>query len=102
MQVLGMSFSKKVEIEIESIHQLREISGIPVDIIMLDNMGAEKASKAAEYIRNEGWPGKDVLIEISGNITPENIRDYAPLCDIISLGALTHSPRALDISLKLL
>ncbi|MBM01774.1 MAG: nicotinate-nucleotide diphosphorylase (carboxylating) [Chloroflexi bacterium] len=90
----------KIEVEVENEKQLDEVLFLPIDRIMLDNWDPEKASKAVKKIRSKN---KDLLIEISGGINKETIRNYA-LClpDIISLGSVTHSARALDISLELL
>ena len=89
----------KIEVEVENEDQLDEALFLPIDRIMLDNWSPEKASKAVKKIRSKN---KGLVIEISGGINKETIRSYA-LClpDIISLGSVTHSARALDISLEL-
>ncbi|EEP61101.1 carboxylating nicotinate-nucleotide diphosphorylase [Sulfurihydrogenibium yellowstonense] len=85
----------KIEVEVSSFEQLEEALKNPVDIIMLDNMSAEDVKKAVKLIN------KSKLIEVSGNITIENIRDYALAGpDFISTGAVIHSAKWLDISLK--
>ena len=90
-----VSFSKKIEVEVESLDQVREALDVGCDIIMLDNMSIDQIRKAVDLI------GGQALIEVSGNIGPDNIGDYRGLgIDIISCGALTHSVKALDISLK--
>ena len=85
----------KIEVEVSSFEQLEEALKNPVDVIMLDNMSAEDVKKAVKLI------DKSKLIEVSGNITIENIRDYALAGpDFISTGAVIHSAKWLDISLK--
>jgi len=85
----------KIEVEVSSFEQLEEALKNPVDVIMLDNMSAEDVKKAVKLIN------KSKLIEVSGNITIENIRDYALAGpDFISTGAVSHSAKWLDISLK--
>ena len=85
----------KIEVEVSSFEQLEEALKNPVDVIMLDNMSATDVKKAVKLIN------KSKLIEVSGNITIENIRDYALAGpDFISTGAVSHSAKWLDISLK--
>lgn len=91
----NVSFVKKIEVEIESLNQINEALEVKVDIIMLDNMDNETMKKAVEIIN------KKALVEASGNITLDNILE-ASKCgvDYISVGALTHSCRILDLSMK--
>jgi nicotinate-nucleotide pyrophosphorylase (carboxylating) len=85
----------KIEVEVSSFEQLEEALKNPVDVIMLDNMSATDVKKAVKIIN------KSKLVEVSGNITIENIRDYALAGpDFISTGAVIHSAKWLDISLK--
>lgn len=85
----------KIEIEVETIEQLNLALDCKADIIMLDNMDTE-TMVIAVAINN----GRAVL-EASGNISLQNIKEVAATgVDIISVGALTHSVKALDISLK--
>ena len=90
--------NKKIEIEIEvrSIDDIKEILRIGnVDRIMLDNFNPEKTREAVKLIDNR------YLIESSGGITLDTIRDYAECgVDYISVGALTHQIKSLDMSLK--
>lgn len=85
----------KIEVETRTLAELEEALAVNADVIMLDNMDHETMRKAVK-INN----GRAVL-EASGNVTEANIRDVA-LCgvDIISLGALTHSVKCFDISMK--
>jgi len=85
----------KIEVEVSSFEQLEEALKNPVDVIMLDNMSATDVKKAVKLIN------KSKLVEVSGNITIENIRDYALAGpDFISTGAVIHSAKWLDISSK--
>jgi nicotinate-nucleotide pyrophosphorylase (carboxylating) len=85
-----------LEVEVMTVTEAIEAVEAGADIIMLDNMNLEDMRKAVESI------GGRALIEASGGITLENVRAVAETgVDFISIGALTHSPRALDISLAL-
>ena len=95
------SFSKKIEIEVESIDDAIIACENGADIVMLDNMSHELALNTLNALEEKDLR-KDVLIEISGGITEENILDYAPLdVDIISLGSLTHATPSLNFSLDM-
>jgi nicotinate-nucleotide pyrophosphorylase (carboxylating) len=70
-------------------------------IIMLDNVESREIQSIIEKLKNENLHNH-VLLEASGNITPENIRDYAKTeVDVVSLGYLTHSARILDMNLEM-
>ena len=85
----------KIEVEVESIEGLMEAIDAGADIVMLDNMTDEMMGKAVAIAN------KKVLLEASGNMTLERVSSVAKLgVDIISVGALTHSVKALDISLR--
>ncbi|MEG1996547.1 MAG: carboxylating nicotinate-nucleotide diphosphorylase [Oscillospiraceae bacterium] len=86
----------KIEVETRTLQELEEALAVKADVIMLDNMDYETMKKAVKITN-----GRAVL-EASGNITKENIKDVA-LCgvDIISLGALTHSVKCFDISMRI-
>ncbi|MTI46449.1 MAG: carboxylating nicotinate-nucleotide diphosphorylase [Firmicutes bacterium] len=87
----------KIEVEVEDLEGLQEALDVNTDIIMLDNMSDEEMKEAVE-INN----GKAIL-EASGNITLERVESVAQTgVDVISVGALTHSVKALDISLNIL
>lgn len=88
-------FVRKIEVEAENLDMVREALEAGADIIMLDNMGTEELREAIACI------GGRAEIEVSGNVTRENIARLADLgVDYISSGALTHSAPILDISLK--
>ena len=87
----------KIEVETKTLNEVKEACSLPVDRIMLDNMRLEQIGEAVEIIRDQRL---GVEIEVSGNITLENIRQIAQTSvDFISIGMLTHSAPALDISL---
>jgi nicotinate-nucleotide pyrophosphorylase (carboxylating) len=89
----------KVEVEISNWAQLREAIEAGADIVLLDNQTPDEAAKLVEMSR-ELNPG--VLIEASGGISLENVRQFAETgVDLISIGKLTHSARAMDISFKI-
>ncbi len=90
----------KVEIEADTLAQVKEIITARIaDIILLDNMSIATLKKAIKYIRQAS---PRTLIEISGGVTLKNVKQYAKLgVDRISIGALTHSAKALDISLEI-
>ena len=94
-----VSFTKKVEIEVESLEGAEEAARAGADIILLDNMGPEKAAICAEAIRSID---PRIVVEASGNISPENAPEYAEAVDVISLGWITHSVRAMQFSLDVL
>lgn len=88
-------FSAKIEVEVEDLSQLAQAVEAGADIVMLDNMSCAEMEKAVKVA------GGRVLLEASGNVDERNVAAVAATgVDIISCGALTHSARALDISLK--
>lgn len=89
------SFTTKIEVETESKEDVLEALDANVDIIMLDNMAPQLVREMVNLINGRA------IIETSGNIVLDNIREYAETgVDYISVGALTHSFNVLDISLK--
>lgn len=88
-------FVRKIEVEVENLEMVKEAVEAGADIIMLDNMTPEVMQQAIELI------DRRAEIEISGNVTRENIERLKGLgVDYISSGALTHSSPIMDISLK--
>ncbi len=86
----------KIEVECETIDQVKEAIICDVDVIMLDNMSLEEMREAVLYI------DKRAIVEASGGIGEELLREVAETgVDLISIGALTHSVQALDFSLDL-
>ncbi|MEM3641146.1 MAG: carboxylating nicotinate-nucleotide diphosphorylase [Candidatus Bathyarchaeia archaeon] len=95
------SFSKKIEVEATSVNDALKAAKAGADIIMLDNFSPKQITEAIKLLKREGFLGK-VLLEASGGITAENITEYASTgVDIVSLGEITDSPKALDISLEI-
>ena len=89
----------KIEVEVSTERDLREAIEEGADILLLDNLTPEETARLVRLVR-ERAPG--VLVESSGGITLANVRAYAEAgVDLISVGALTHSARALDISFKI-
>jgi nicotinate-nucleotide pyrophosphorylase (carboxylating) len=86
-----------VEVEVETVEEAVIAAEEEADVIMLDNMPPAKGKIAASEAR-EVYP--DVVIEVSGGITPDNITNYT-YADVISLGWLTHSVKSADLSLDL-
>jgi len=96
----AISFSKKLEVEVKTVREALEAAKAGADIIMLDNMSVGEVEEAIRSLRDEGLRDR-VLIEVSGGIDEGNILEYARLKpDVISLGFLTHSVRAVDMSLE--
>lgn len=92
------SFTKKIEIEVKNLEEAIEAASEGVDIIMLDNFKPMDVQDTYEVVKKLGKN----IVEVSGGICDKNILDYAPYTDIISLGSLTHSVKAIDFSLEIL
>ena len=92
-------FAKKIEIEVENLSQFREAMRFGADIIMLDNMTPGETKECREYLETKHEGRIRPLIEISGNMNLDNLEEYAPYADIISVGSLTHSYDSLDFSM---
>ena len=85
----------KIEVEVENMDMVREAVESGADIIMLDNMNEAAMAEAVKHINGRA------LVEASGDVTEERIRAIAETgVDIISIGRITHSVKALDISLR--
>lgn len=93
-----LSHALKIEVEVESLEQLKEALEAGADIIMLDNMSLDMMREAVERAKGRA------LLEASGNVALEGERSVRAIAetgvDIISVGALTHSVMAMDISLR--
>ena len=95
------SFTQKIEVEVETIDDAVLAAGSGVDIIMFDNMTVDKIKESIESIAKKGLRDS-IILEASGGISLENIAEYASCgVDVISVGALTHSSRWLDISMRI-
>ncbi len=87
---------KKIEVEVKNFKELREAVRAKVDIVMLDNMNLKQIAQAVKIIKGR------CKVEVSGNVSFAILPELAGLgVDYISLGRLTHSPRALDLSLRI-
>ena len=88
-----------IEVEVENLDDLKTALKAGADAILLDNMSIDQLKQAVSYTKKE-YP--DVMLEASGNITLKNIREVAETgVDIISIGALTHTIKAVDLSLEI-
>ncbi|MHA1125093.1 MAG: carboxylating nicotinate-nucleotide diphosphorylase [Candidatus Heimdallarchaeota archaeon] len=97
-----ISFSKKIEVEVEDYDTMLEAAKAGADILMLDNMSPNKVKEALKILEKNKLRDK-VIIELSGGITIDNLPDYVNLgADVISSGSLTHSFRSIDLSLDII
>lgn len=86
----------RIEVEVTSLDELDEALAARAEVIMLDNMALDAMAEATRRARGKA------LIEVSGGVTADQVRAVAELgVDFISVGALTHSARAIDLSLKI-
>lgn len=89
----------KIEVEVENLNDLKKAVEGGADIVMLDNMSIQDMKEAVNIVRTSK---KDVTLEASGNVSLDNVREVAETgVDLISIGALTHSATAVDISMKI-
>ncbi|MGO9950720.1 MAG: carboxylating nicotinate-nucleotide diphosphorylase [Dissulfurispiraceae bacterium] len=89
----------KIEVEVKDMDELMDALEAGADVIMLDNMSVEEMKKAVKTIRLRD---RKIVIEASGNVNLKNVRAIAETgVDIVSVGAITHSARAVDISMKI-
>lgn len=97
----SVSFSKKIEIEVETVEDAIKCVENNADIVMLDNMGPCEVREVLDKLDERGIRDNS-LIEVSGGINKDNIFEYSRLgVDIISLGELTHSAKSLNFSLNI-
>jgi nicotinate-nucleotide pyrophosphorylase (carboxylating) len=93
---------KKVEVEVQNPADALRAARAGADIILLDNMSPSGIKETVSFLQQTGLR-EGLLIEVSGGINGENLRDYAlEGVDLISIGALTHSVKNLDVSLEIL
>jgi len=90
--------NKTIEVEVENGQNALTAAKMKVDVIMLDNFDPETGELIAKKIKEIN---SDIIIEVSGRITPDNIAEYASFADRISLGYLTHSVKSKDFSLEI-
>ena len=95
------SFTKKIEVEVTIVADALKAAKAGADVIMLDNFSPKHIRETIGLLKEAGLHEK-ILLEASGGITQQNLLEYAQTqVNIISLGELTHSVRALDISLEI-
>ena len=86
-----------LEVEADTLEQVEQALSLGVERILLDNMSPAEAARAVELV------SRRAELEVSGGVTLENVRAYAETgVDAISVGALTHSARSLDVSMEVL
>jgi len=96
-----ISFTKKIEVEVESVEDAILAARHGADIILLDNMGPSLIKDVIKALERENLRD-NVILEASGGIKPDNIGKYAATgVDAISLGFITHSTPAIDLSLEI-
>jgi len=94
------SFTKKIEVEVTNVEDALKAAKAGADIIMLDNYSPKQVKDAVKTLKNAGF--SKLILEVSGGITSENLLDYAAAqVDVISMGGLTHTVKAIDISLEI-
>jgi nicotinate-nucleotide pyrophosphorylase (carboxylating) len=95
----GRMAKGNIEIEVRSLAELEEALQHGAEAVLLDNMSPEDCRRAVERVQRHSRP---VPLEASGGITLQNVRAYADAgVDFISIGALTHSVQAVDLSMRL-
>jgi len=96
----AVSFSKKIEIEVSKDNEALKAAKAGADIVMLDNFSSQQIKETIALLEKEGLRGK-ILIEAGGGVNEQNILEFAATgVDILSLGEITDSVRALDMSLE--
>ena len=91
-----VSHLSKIEVEVSSLKQVEEALEAGADVIMLDNMNVQQIKEATAYIDGRA------VVEVSGNVKKSVLKSLADTgADIISAGALTHSARCVDISMRI-
>jgi len=96
-----VSFTKKIEVEAISPNQAVEAAEAGADIVLLDNMTAQEVKKSLDLLGAKKLRGH-ILVEVSGGITRNNLASYVKTgVDVISVGSITHSAKAIDMSLEL-
>jgi nicotinate-nucleotide pyrophosphorylase (carboxylating) len=88
-----------IEIEVRNLHELEEALANGAERVLLDNMSVEGVREAVAMVRSHS---SKVPVEVSGGVRLDNVRAYAEAgADCISVGSLTHSPQAVDLSMKI-
>jgi len=94
-------FTVKIEVEVETVEDAIKAAELGVDIIMLDNMKPSDVAKVHEELVRRGLRDR-VILEASGGINEDNVIEYARYVDVVSIGALTHSYKSIDMSMDLI
>jgi len=94
-------FTVKIEVEVETVEDAIKAAELGVDIIMLDNMKPSDMAKVHEELVRRGLRDR-VILEASGGINEDNVIEYARYIDVVSIGALTHSYKSIDMSMDLI
>jgi nicotinate-nucleotide pyrophosphorylase (carboxylating) len=97
----AVSFTKKVEVEVTTPDQALEAAKAGADIILLDNMTPKDLERSVAILKSENRRDQ-ILLEASGGIRRENLASYVRTgVDVISVGAITHSAPAIDLSMEI-
>jgi nicotinate-nucleotide pyrophosphorylase (carboxylating) len=98
----SVSFTKKIEVEVSNLLEAKQAVNAGADLIMLDNLSPQQARKIVRELTAKKLRDK-VTIEASGGINLDNVAEFARTgVDVLSVGALTHSAKAMDVSLEIL
>ncbi len=92
------SFSTKIEVEVSSIEDAIVAAECGADIIMADNVGPEMSGKICEAVKSIN---ERIIVEASGDITLDNLSEYAGKADVVSMGSLTHSVKSIRFSMNI-
>ena len=96
-----VSFTKKVEVEVTTPDQAVEAAKAGADVVLLDNMTPKEVERSVAMLKAENLRDR-ILVEASGGIRKENLASYAKTgVDVISVGAITHSAAAVDMSMEI-
>jgi nicotinate-nucleotide pyrophosphorylase (carboxylating) len=96
-----VSFTKKIEVEATSPDQAVEAGMAGADIVLLDNMSPQQVKKSVSLLEAKNLRDH-LLVEVSGGVTRDNLAGYVKTgVDVISVGSITHSVKAIDMSLEL-
>ena len=96
-----VSFTKKIEVEVTSPDQVVSAAKAGADIVLLDNMNARGVARSVASLKTMGLRDR-VMIEASGGINRDNLASYARTgVDVISVGAITHSAKAIDMNMEI-
>jgi nicotinate-nucleotide pyrophosphorylase (carboxylating) len=98
----GTSFSKKIEVEVSSLKDALKVAEAKADIVMLDNFTPSQIRKTLKALKKRELRSK-VMVEASGGISEKNVLGFAATgVDVLSLGELTQSVKAMDVSLEVI